>query len=64
MKLTTSERKAFIYCESQSKNDNVFVEIRVFCYSKLRNFTYRCTPWQALNYLINDDFHFKWMRIF
>ena len=64
MKKTTSERKAFIYCEAQSKNDNIYVEIRVYCISKDRSFTYRCTPYQALSLLVNPDYNFKWFQIF
>ena len=61
MNITRSKRKAYIYLESQSSNDDVVVELR--CYQNGKGFTFRCTPYQALNTLM-QGYTFIWLKTF
>lgn len=61
MKITRSKRKAYVYLESQSANDGCIVELR--CYKDGKGFTYRCTAYQALNWLVSG-YTFIWLKTF
>lgn len=61
MMLTRSKRKAYIYLESMTTRDDLVVELR--CYKDGKGYTYRCTPYQALNWLANG-YMFIWLRTF
>ena len=61
MNITRSKRKAYIYLESQSNNDDIVVELR--CYMNGNGFTFRCTPYQALNTLM-QGYTFIWLKTF
>ena len=61
MKITRSKRKAYIYLESMTTRDDLVVELR--CYKDCKGFTYRCTPYQALNWLVNG-YTFIWLKTF
>ena len=61
MTITRSKRKAYIYMESMTTRDDVVVELR--CYKNGNGFTYRCTPYQALNKLL-DGYIFIWLKTF
>lgn len=59
MNLTRSKRKAYIYLESQSTRDDLVVELR--CYKDGNGYTYRCSPYQALNILMKG-YTFIWLK--
>lgn len=61
MKVTRSKRKAFIYLESMSTRDDIVVELR--CYKDGNGYTYRCSPYQALNRLVSG-YIFIWLRTY
>lgn len=61
MKITRSKRKAYIYLESMTTRDDLVVELR--CYKDGKGYTYRCTPYQALNWLVNG-YTFIWLKTF
>lgn len=54
---TTSLRKTFVYLESNSKKDDVFVIIRI------GNHTHHCNVFQALDLVCRDSNKFKWMQV-
>lgn len=53
--ITRSKRKAFIFCESNSQNDDIHVLVRVKLPDGKRT-TYFCTPYQALNHMLKYNF--------
>lgn len=53
--ITRSKRKAYIFCEANSTNDDIVVSLRVED-SKGKRHTYLCTPFQVLNHLMNSRF--------
>ena len=61
MNITRSKRKAYFYLESMTTRDDLVVELR--CYKDGKGYTYRCTPYQALNLLVNGHI-FIWLKTF
>lgn len=61
MNITRSKRKAYIYLESQITRDDLMVVLR--CYKDGKGYTYRCTPYDALNLLVNG-YIFIWLKTF
>lgn len=61
MKITRSKRKAYIYLESMTTRDDLVVELR--CYKDGKGYTYRCSPYKALNWLVHG-YTFIWLKTF
>lgn len=61
MKITRSKRKAYTYLESMITRHDLVVELR--CYKNGKGYTYRCTPNDALNLLVNG-YIFIWLKTF
>lgn len=53
--ITRSKRKAFIFCEANSNNDDIHVQLRVELPDGKKT-TYYCTPFQALNHMLSCKF--------
>lgn len=61
MNITRSKRKAYIYLEQMTTREDLVVELR--CYKDGKGYTYRCSPYQALN-LLCDGYIFIWLKTF
>lgn len=53
--ITRSKRKAFVFCEANTFQDDIVVCLRVQDLNGKKH-TYNCTPYQALNHLLNTKF--------
>lgn len=59
--LTRSLRKAYIFLESVSLKDDIYVNLRVNIHGK--GHTYYCTPIQAINHMVCSDKDFVWLKV-